>query len=150
MYTGTINVDEDVQPSALMPHLAECLRRVRARHITVDGNRITFKGGVFRFVSNWNVLSPFGTGELEFLPTTRQVRYRLSLAQCIIVGTVIGGFLAVLMLCVPHSEPPPEGFVPVALVFWVLLVGVSLLIGIGRFESFLGESISTAPKRLEG
>ncbi|MHC4503361.1 MAG: hypothetical protein ACYTFI_08660, partial [Planctomycetota bacterium] len=101
MYTGTVHVDEDVQPSALMPHLAACLRRVRARHVTVDGNRITFKGGVFRFVTNWNVLVPFGTGELEFLPATREVRYRLSLAQLIIVVTVLVGSLAVLMFCLP-------------------------------------------------
>ncbi|MHC4201600.1 MAG: hypothetical protein ACYSU0_16565, partial [Planctomycetota bacterium] len=91
MYTGTIHVDEDAQASALMPHLVECLRRVSARHITVDGNRIAFKGGPFRFVSRWHVLAPFGAGELEFLPTTRQVRYRLSLVQLIIAVTVTLG-----------------------------------------------------------
>jgi hypothetical protein len=151
MYTGTIHVGEDLQSSALMPHLAECLRRARARDVTVDGNRIAFKGGLFRPVSNWNVLVPFGTGELEFLPTTREVRYRLSLAQLIVAATVTIGFLAVLMFCLPQSEgsgSPPAGFVPVALaLLWVFLVGGNLLIGIERFRSFLRQSISTTPAR---
>jgi len=148
MHTGTIDVDEDVQPSALMPHLAECLRRVKARHIAVNGNRIVFNGGFFRLVSNWNVLGPFGSGELEFLPATRQVRYRLSVAQLIVVTTALVGLLAVLMFC--HSEPPPVGFIALALgLMWVFFVGGNFLIGITRFKSFLGESVSTAPEGLD-
>ena len=65
MYRRSIALETTVDARRLAGHLATCLRDVDARNVTVDGGRVQFHGGVFRMVSNWNVLVPFGSGELE-------------------------------------------------------------------------------------
>ena len=154
MYSGTIHFDVDTQPSILTAHLAECLRRVHARQIRVEGNRVSFRGGCFRFVTNWNVLGPFGYGELEVDMVANEVRYRLSLAQLVIVVTVLVLFLGSLMLFLPlPKEVVPFSKLAVfsfCLIGWVWFVGGNLLIGIARFTGFLRQSIAGVPTGAEG
>ena len=44
----------------------------------VRNNRVTFRGGVFRFVTNWNILVNFGFGDLAVDSDAREIHYRLS------------------------------------------------------------------------
>lgn len=47
MYTKTVNVDFAVDLAMLPAHLADRLRRINARTVEVDQNRISFTGGLF-------------------------------------------------------------------------------------------------------
>ncbi len=151
MYSGTIQHDVETQGSQLTQHLAECLRGVRARRVTVDGNRVSFRGGFFRFVSNWNVLVPFGAGELRVDARARRVYYRLSFSQLMITVTSLVGFLGYLMFFLPIPQRsvafPPTFVVVFCILAWLGLVGGNLVIGIARFQSFLRRSIESVTNR---
>jgi hypothetical protein len=62
--TGSLAFDAGINPTALPPHLAECPRSVHASTVVIRGNSVAFTGGMFRLGSNWNVLVPFGSGDL--------------------------------------------------------------------------------------
>jgi len=53
--------DEDV--NLVLNRVEQELAAVRATNVSRTANRITFKGGIFRFVSNWNLLVPIGYGK---------------------------------------------------------------------------------------
>ena|ERR1700730_14025796 len=95
MHTGDVPFDDTVDLAVLPTHLADCLRDVKARAIEIEGNHIAFTGGMFRLVSNWNVLVPFGYGDLTVDASTRQVHYRLSSRQLVIPATVLTIVLAI-------------------------------------------------------
>ena len=62
MHTGIVDFDFEVDSAALPEHLAECLRSVKADEVEVNSNRVSFRGGAFRFMVRGNVLEPFGFG----------------------------------------------------------------------------------------
>jgi len=98
MHTGDVSFDDEVDLLVLPTHLAACLRDVKARAVEIEGNHIAFTGGMFRLVSNWNVLVPFGYGDLTVDASTRQVHYRLSSRQLVIPVTVLPSCLQYLGL----------------------------------------------------
>jgi hypothetical protein len=63
VYKGQMYLDECVAETALLDHLASCLKKLDARDIRTSGNSISFRGGLFRGVSGWNILIPFGRGD---------------------------------------------------------------------------------------
>ena len=71
MTRGSLPFDERIDPRRLADQLAEALRRVDARDVIATVDRVSFRGGVFRSVSNWNVLVPFSHGELAGLYRSR-------------------------------------------------------------------------------
>jgi hypothetical protein len=73
MHTGDLPFDHGVDLTVLPTHLANCLRDVKARAIEIEGSHVAFTGGMFRLVSNWNVLVPFGYGDLTVDLTNRQI-----------------------------------------------------------------------------
>jgi|tagenome__1003787_1003787.scaffolds.fasta_scaffold20425852_1 hypothetical protein len=138
--TGTIPFDSGVDPTALPKHLAASLQQARATTVDIQGNCVAFTAGVFRFVSNWNVLVPFGSGDLTVEPDFRQVRYRVSIRQLVLIGTALVGLMTVFMLMSPGWQPLV--FVPF---MWLWLVGANIKLGIVRFRRFVVRAIATAP-----
>jgi hypothetical protein len=53
--TGTFEFDDGVDKAALLAHLAEQLRKLDARSIRISGDAVSFSGGFFRGVNNWNI-----------------------------------------------------------------------------------------------
>src|SRR3981081_3196990 len=94
MYTRTIGFDGDVDPAMLPAHIADGLRQLDAHAVEVNLNRVSFTGGILRLVNNWNVLVPFGFGELTVDSDARHIRYRVRFRQLIIVATVMLGTMA--------------------------------------------------------
>ena len=141
MLKGTFEFDEGVDSGALPAHLAACLARVHAREIQVDSNLISFSGGLFRFVGNWNVLVQFDTGELSVDPHKRCVDYRVSVRQLVIVGTALCTLVTIVM--VASSNWAGTAIVPL---LWLWLVGVNLAIGVPRFRGFIRRCIESAPR----
>ena len=142
MYTKTVNFDGNVDLATLPAHLADCLRRLDARVVAVDQNRVSFTGGLFRLVSNWNLLVPFGFGDLTIDSSARSITYRLSFRQLVIAVTVMVGIMAGFISFASRSWPG-LAFIPV---MWIWLVGGNLAIGIPRFEKFVRRTIETSPR----
>src|SRR5262245_10240490 len=102
-FAGTLPFKAEVDAGALPNHLADCLRDVQASTVEVLGNRVVFTRRMFRFVSNWNVLAPFESGELTI--DGREVRYHINFRELVLLATVMVGVAAVLMLRTPAHPP---------------------------------------------
>ncbi len=144
MYEKTLKYDARVDSTQLAPHFARSLRSARASDVRVIEDRVVFKGGIFRLVTNWNVLVPFGHGEIQIDSERRTIRYRLSFAQLLTIATAWIIVAGVMILSGKVSERPQV--IAFLLVVWALVVGLSLLIGVPRFDNFIRESLSTAPR----
>jgi hypothetical protein len=140
--TGTLRFDREVDLAVLPEHLAVCLRSLKASTVETTYNRVTFTAGVFRMVGNWNVLVPFGSGDLFVDTATCEVRYSLNCRLLIALATlgiaVIGAFM--------WSSGPgaPLWLLPFA---WLWLVGGNLAFGVPRFRGFLVRSLASAPRK---
>ena len=143
MYARTMDFNHEVDPAILPSHLADCLRRVSARSVTVEGNHVAFVGGLFRFVSNWNVLGPFGFGDLTIDSSTHQIQYRVSLRQLIVVGTGVCGFIFAAMA---FDHAPFWQLLAVPFI-WIWIVGANLAIGLPRLNRFMRRAVAAAPLR---
>jgi len=148
MHTGDVPFDDGVDLAVLPTHLANCLRDVKARAIEIEGSQIAFTGGMFRLVSNWNVLVPFGYGDLTVDAINRQIHYRLSSRQLVISATVVSVVLAVFVLVgMTASRGGPRQPILAIPLIWVWIVGGNLAIGQRRFQRFLRGAASTAPRQ---
>ncbi|HEX8692841.1 MAG TPA: hypothetical protein VF746_10500 [Longimicrobium sp.] len=137
---GCLQVPRDPeQPDereALLRRLERALAPHKPRWIRREGATIHFRGGSFRWVTNWNLLVSISTGSftVEETPAGPLVCYRLRFT-----GMVVGSTVAVLLLAVwlttmaGMSRPPVLIFV----VMWLWLVGGNLAITLLRFSRFM-------------
>jgi hypothetical protein len=148
MTSGFIHFDQTVDPSFLPRHLANCLQNVDADSVRVTENRVTFEGGIFRFVTSWNVLAAFGFGDLTVDSEAQEVRYRLSYRQLVIFIAVSIVVLAGILLVVANfsssSLSPSLLWIPVG---GIAATFLNLAVRISNFTSFLRASIDDAPRR---
>lgn len=143
MYKKTLNVDSDVDFSRLPAHLGACLQEINAGTVGVDQNRVSFTGGLFGSGRNrWDILIPFGFGDLTVKSDTRQLTYRLSFRQLFVTGTIMVGILTGFSYFAGHSLAGLAS----APIWWIWLVGLNLFIGLPRFERFVSTAIETAPR----
>ena|SRR5579864_9143373 len=146
--TGTLAFDRAVDSALLPAHLARCLRSVNASTVEIIGNRVTFTAGIFRLVSNWNVLVPFGSGDLTVDADACKVRYTLNCSQLVVVATLMIVFgAAILLASVSDSGGKTLWLLPVMPFMWLWLVGGNLAIGIPRFKSLVTRAVATAPRK---
>jgi hypothetical protein len=144
MKTGLVDFDRDVDSSLLPARLAGCLRGVDADEVEITDNRVTFEGGIFRFVTNWNVLVPFGFGDLTVCPETRQVRYRLSYRQLVIFSATMIGVMEAFVLA--FAGPQRLTIVIALSVMWFFALFTNLALGIPRFEDLIRRAVASAPR----
>jgi hypothetical protein len=142
MYTRAVSLASEVDQEMLPAHLADCLRRINARTVKIDKNLISFTGGIFGEGSRWDILIPFGFGDLTIQSNPRQLRYRLSFRQLFIGATVMVAFIVGLTCFKFHWS---DGLIA-GIIGWVWLVGLNLFIGLPRFKKFLQGAIETAPR----
>ena len=142
MYEGAEYFEDTVDPTLLPDHLAKRLRGARAREIAVEGNRIFFKAGVFRMVSNWNPLVAFGFGELTVDSVTHQVHYRLSLRQLVVMGSIALGLMTMIILASRNWQSIL--FMPL---MWAWVVGGNFAFGVLSFQRFIRRAVESAPPK---
>jgi hypothetical protein len=141
--TGTLSFGAEIDSAALPAHLADSLRDADASTVEIQGNRVTFTCQMFRFVSNWNVLAPFDSGDLTVDADARQVRFRVNIRRLVLFGTAMVGVMTAFILMSPVWQP-----LLLMPFMWLWLVGGNVAIGIHRFERFVGRAIaSTSPSR---
>ena len=141
VYTGEVDVHDDIDLTLLLTHLANCLNTVHGRAVRVESGRVTFQGGSL-WVWSWNVLGPFGSGDLTVDAVTRHVRYRVSVLQLVLLATILVGIMAVSLV----QESAPYQVLRCIPFAWALLIGGNLAIGIPRLQSFVRRSINSAPR----
>jgi hypothetical protein len=143
MYEKTLDIDSGVDLSRLPAHLAVRLKEIKAENIQINQNHISFTGGLFGSGGNrWDVLVPFGFGDLTVKADTRQLMYRLSFRQLFVAGTIMVGILTGFSYFAWHLL----GVLVAAPIWWIWLVGLNLFIGLPRFERFARAAIETAPR----
>jgi hypothetical protein len=140
--TGSLQFGDDLDPFALPAYFAGVLQKVDAREVKVYGDRVEFKGGIFRLVSSWNILVPFGSGMITIRPDIRQVAYHVSWLQLVCFATVAVGIMSLFIVSSVGWQPLLV--IPIA---WLWLVGGNLLIGIPRFERFIRRALADVPVR---
>jgi hypothetical protein len=148
MHTGDVPFDDGVDLTVLPTHLATCLRDVKACAIEIEGSHIAFTGGLLRVVSNWNVLVPFGYGDLTVDAIKRRIHYRLSSRQLVIVATVVSVVIAAFVIfgMTASRGGPWQPILAIPLI-WIWIVGGNLTMGVWRFQRFLRSAVSTAPRQ---
>jgi hypothetical protein len=139
---GSIYFGEETDPDKLVSHLADCLHQESADEVNVDGNRIAYKAGMFRMVGSWNPLVPFESGELAVDLANRQVHYRVSFRQLVVVSTVVVSLFAGLLSFSLVWQPLI--FMPL---MWLWIIGGNLAIGAVKFQRFVRRSIESSPRR---
>jgi hypothetical protein len=142
--TGAVDFDREIDASLLPAHLASCLRDVDADAVQVKDNRVTFRAGIFRFVTNWNVLVAFGFGDLTVDSVTCKVRYCLSYRQLVIFTLIMAGVTAATILILGSLHGMSQSMLTV-LPLGLVVVFINLALRTYDFKRFLRRSIATAP-----
>jgi hypothetical protein len=148
MTTGAVDFGKEIDSSLLAVHLAVRLRDVDANEIEVRPNHVTFRGGIFRFVTNWNILVSFGFGDFAVDSNTDEIRYRLSYRQLVICSAIMFGVMCLCLLTFSGTQGIISGTWTILglLLMWFCLGFINVTIGVWRFERFLGRAIATAPR----
>ncbi len=110
------------------------LKAVKATHIEVIDNKVLFKGGVFRFVANWNVLIWIDRGHIEAVPSADGllIRYILSFRQLLLVS--LAGIAAMLAVFISkNSSFTIVELLALSVAGWLLIFGLNWLIAVVRF-----------------
>jgi hypothetical protein len=115
------------------------LRAARALNVCRRGNKVSFRGGIFRLVSNWNVLVPVGSGEIEVVPgNPAAVRYRFSCVEMLTFVTVVASALGVFLFTI-------AGISVAAFIFpifiWFSMFGLNFLIASERLPAFVRKAV---------
>jgi len=125
----------------LLRMLVQGLEKARARSVIIEESTVSFKGGMFRFVTGGNLLVAITSGRIEFKPEASRITYSLCFKQLVVVGTVMVGVFAALMAARGFSY----GFFRFGLpVMWLWLVGMNYLIALARFDGFMKRGIRAA------
>jgi len=121
------------------------LRRLSPSELNVSGGTVSFRAGVFRLVSNWNLLVPISRGEIVVAPANDgvSVRYTISFRQLVTVATIM---IVIMMVMICSSEGSQA--LPLAVfggsIMWLWLVGMNLAIAIPRFRRFVRKCVESA------
>jgi hypothetical protein len=85
---------KESQFDGILSRIQAALASVSARNIDRDGNKVSFKTGMFRFVSSINILGPVSSGEIELIAGRPcAARYQFSCLP-LFVGPAAFAFLA--------------------------------------------------------
>ncbi len=137
---------EDSETNLLSSIMKE-INRHKPRSIKKTGDTIEFKAGMFRFVSNWNLLIPFSSGRITFNKVESSIKYTLSFKELIVFG-MVG---TVYMTAFPLLNGAPIVFVLISpLLVWGWVVGMNVLIGLSRFNSLIKTCIENASYEVIG
>ena len=104
--------------------------------VSVNGNRVAFTGGLFRFVSNWNILVPITRGYVETneigdeLIVSYSINFHQLLAMMSIFIVVVLSFLAI-------GEEPIGIEYAIPVFIYLFVFGLNYLLTIIRFPAFV-------------
>ena len=126
----------------VLSHLAQALTDVKGSP-QVQGGRVSFTGGVFRAVSNWNVLYPITEGFIEVQPEQDfyVISYELNFKQILVMASVIAGVLF-LMSAVVGQAPVVAVFFLCSFV-WLAIFGMNYVRAMATFPGFITRALKS-------
>jgi hypothetical protein len=130
-----IKMKESEDVKSVLNKIEEGLDSVRATSIVCTNNKVTFRGGIFRLVTNWNILVPVCYGEIEVQPgNPGSVKYKFSCVEMLVITAIMvvlmGGFIL--------SSIPISAFSILApLIMWLWLFGMNYLTAMLRLPAFV-------------
>lgn len=98
-YTSKVEVQFDNvnhTPDNLLSNIISALKKVKVRNIQADQNCVSFSGGIFRFVINWNILVAVSRGEIvvDKINDKLLLNYHLRFTEMLVIVTAaVVGFL---------------------------------------------------------
>jgi hypothetical protein len=118
------------------------LKVVKASEVEIKNDRVFFKAGMFRIVSNWNVLTFIDRGYIEASPSSEGLtfRYLISFRQPFVASLCLIGAMIFILLSGPVSVSL-TGVAGLSVGGWLLLFGLNWLIAIVRFPAFVEKII---------
>jgi hypothetical protein len=133
----TVTGPEDFKQQFLF-RASDELKKVKARNVEIQGDRISFNGGMFRAVSNWNILTQIDYGYLEIKEAEDEfiITYFISfgvlfICACALV-VCLGG-----ILFIQNTPLSLAGWLALLVLAWLWLFGVNWLVAIARFPPFV-------------
>jgi hypothetical protein len=119
------------------------LRQVRATDIQREGSSITFGGGMFRRVGNWNLLVPVGHGVIEVhAGVDAEVRFRFSCVQALVITTLMVAFVVAIMNFGSSTDLPIAFRLGAPAFMWLWLFGMNYAIAAARLPRFVRRAAS--------
>jgi hypothetical protein len=133
--SGKILVESADLPGAIAI-VEDTIKRARPGRISVTETRIDFTGGLFRWVTNWNLLGPIGSGSITFrqINNAVELQYHVSFVQMFIVSTALVLFMFGVLPILQSDKGEP---IVVLGLMWLWIFGGNYLITIFRFPDAL-------------
>lgn len=122
--------------------LERALTQVDARALRREGCALQFRGGMFRRVSNWNVLVPISSGVVRFSPCADgvSVSYRVTFGQMLVGVTLMAALFGAFTATAP--ETTVGRWLGVSAFAWSWLFGGNFALTAWRWPAFLALSLS--------
>ena len=126
----------------LIKALETALRNESASEMSRHANELTFRGGIFRLVSNWNQLVAITSGlvRFSFSADHARIEYRITFTQMLALVPAMLAFFCLPALSAPRFEFPPWPFF-VLIAAW--LFGGNYFMTRYRFPRFLRRAAQT-------
>ena len=102
---------------------------------TINGNKLSFKGGIFRFIWNgWNLFNPISSGEIEFIEEEGKplIYHKIYFTESL--------FIAIIFHIIPAFAfiyEPSLSLIVIAIIW--LLYTINYAISVFRFNSYISE-----------
>ncbi len=138
---GTI-LSETTNLPEVVAAIEAVLRQAKPSKISATTTRIDFRGGLFRLVSNWNLLVPIGSSRIEFRQRDRtvEIRYHISFVQLFVIATMLVIFIFGVLPMISSGERTFFLVYSLGLI-WLWLFGLNYFIAVLRFPAALRNAL---------
>ena len=130
----TANSIESVSEEILRT-LAERIRAEKPSNISSNPHQITFSGGFFRFVGNWNLLVTIDYGVIDIVPDNNRllISYKLRFKGLFILSSL----MTIMFAFVIFSSGFTFQNLAVVAGIWLWFFGGNFIITVVRFHGFV-------------
>jgi len=107
--------------------LGDLLREARPRQLDVLESRVYVRGGIFRLVSNWNLLAGVTSATIEAIPGQNQVtvRYSIKVTELLVLCTLL---TLLILVTVVFAHGPWFAAIAGPALMWAWVFGMNYLI----------------------
>jgi hypothetical protein len=149
MFPVSIKGEIDIPPDrvdAALDRLKAAVAKARPSFLDRRGQVLTFRGGVFRWVTGWNILVP--VDECSIAAEFGKLRYDCSTRETLIAATVMAVGVLVFILVMAPESMPLGARIAAPLVAWLWLFGMNYLTSYVRLRIFFARAIAPSGSRV--